>query len=166
MKVKTAQQEEPKQPLLVGEVAKALDLTVQALHFYERQGLVVPHRTQKGYRLYTKEMVDRVRFIRKAKGLCFSLEEIKEIFALARPGSSPCGRVQASLAEKLHEVDRRLAALQDFRTELAFLIEEAQKTSTRKPMAQVCSIVEQAAPLPLTSITKPALARKRREKRL
>ena len=150
--------------MLVGEVAKALGITVQALHFYERQGLVLPHRTQKGYRLYTSEMVDQVRFIQKAQGLGFSLDEIKKIFSLVRRGSSPCGRVQASLADKLCEVDRRLAALQDFRAELAFLIEEAQKTSTRNQAAQVCSIVEQAAPLPLTSITKPTLTRKRKQK--
>ncbi len=145
--------------MLAGEAAKALGVGVQTLHFYEQQGLIPrPPRSQVGYRLYSPEIIEQVRFIRKAQALGFSLEEIIEILGLARSGSSPCGRVQAALTEKLREVDRRLEELRDFRAELASLIEQAAELSTHE--SEVCPIVEEAAPLPVSVVTKSALMRK------
>ncbi len=152
--------------LLAGEVAKELSVGVQTLHFYEQQGLI-PHplRSESGYRLYTPEIIERIRFIRKAQALGFSLDEIKEIFGLAKKGTNPCGTVQRALSEKLREVDRRLEELRGFRADLAALIAEAPKLSAHERKAQVCSIVEEAPPLPVSSITKPGLTRKRAQKR-
>lgn len=151
--------------LLAGEAAKELGVGVQTLHFYEQQGLIPrPPRSQSGYRIYTPEIVGRVRFIRKAQGLGFSLDEIKEILGLAKRGTSPCGTVQRALAEKLREVDRRLEELRGFRAELAALIEQSVELSKHEAGAQVCSIVEEASPLPLSSITKPTFPRKRPRK--
>jgi DNA-binding transcriptional MerR regulator len=147
--------------MLAGEVAQALGIGVQTLHFYERERLISPPpRSEGGYRIYTPEIVERVRFIRKAQALGFSLGEIKEIFGLVRTGSSPCGRVQAKLAEKLEEVDRRLKELHGFRDELASLVANAAELSKRGAEAGVCSIVEEAPPLPASSILKPSLSRK------
>lgn len=151
--------------MLAGEAAKELGVGVQTLHFYEQQGLIPrPPRSQSGYRIYTPEIVGRVRFIRKAQGLGFSLDEIKEILGLAKRGTSPCGTVQRALAEKLREVDRRLEELRGFRAELAALIEQSVELSKHEAGAQVCSIVEEASPLPLSSITKPTFSRKRPRK--
>ena len=148
--------------MLAGEAAKELGVGIQTLHFYEGQGLIPrPPRTASGYRHYTPEIIERVRFIRKAQALGFSLDEIKEILGLAKRGASPCERVQAALAEKLREVDRRLEELRGFRAELAALIGQAAELSKHDGEAQVCSIVEDAPPLSVTSITKPTLSRKR-----
>jgi DNA-binding transcriptional MerR regulator len=148
--------------MLAGEAAKVLGVGIQTLHFYEQQGLVPhPPRSEGGYRIYTQEIVERVRFIRKAQALGFSLDEVKEIFGLVRGGSSPCGRVQAKLAEKLQEVDRRLEELHGFRAELASLVNQAAELSTHEAEAGVCSIVEEAPPLPVSSLIKPPLSRKR-----
>ena len=150
----------------VGEAAKAAGVGTQTLHFYEGQGLIPrAPRAQSGYRLYTPEIVEHVRFIRKAQSLGFSLDEIKEILILARRGTSPCGRVQAALGEKLAEVDRRLEELRSFRVELASLIKQAHVLSAHKSDARVCSIVEEAPPLSLTSITRPKLSPKRLPRR-
>ena len=147
--------------MYAGEAAKAAGVGIQTLHFYEGQGLIPrPPRSQSGYRLYTPEIVEQVRFIRKAQSLGFSLDEIKEILNLARRGTSPCGRVQAALGEKLAEVDRRLEELRSFRVELASLIKQAHVLSAHNNEARVCSIVEEAPPLPLTSITRPKLSPK------
>ncbi len=147
--------------LLAGKAARALGVGVQTLHFYERQGLIPrPPRSESGYRLYTTEMIELIRFIRKAQALGFSLDEIKEILGLAQKGTSPCGTVQAALAEKLREVDHRLEQLRDFRSELVALIERAP-SSANEGDAQVCSIVEKA-PLQTSSITGSALTRKQR----
>ncbi|MBA3256326.1 MAG: heavy metal-responsive transcriptional regulator [Pyrinomonadaceae bacterium] len=152
--------------LLAGEVAKELGVGVQTLHFYEQQGLIPhPPRSESGYRLYTPDIIERIRFIRKAQALGFSLDEIKEIFGLAKKGTSPCGPVQRALSEKLRDVDRRLEELRGFRADLAALIAEAPELSAHEQNAQVCSIVEEAAPLPTNPISKPALIRKAAQKR-
>lgn len=129
---------------LAGEVARSLGIGVQTLHYYEREGLIPPpRRTEAGYRLYTEELVGRVRFIRKAQALGLPLEEIREVFSLSERGSSPCGRVQAALAAKLAEVDERLRELRGFRDELARLIRQAPAFE-RAGGTAVCAIVEEA----------------------
>lgn len=149
-----------------GEAANAAGVGIQTLHFYERQGLISrPPRSRSGYRLYSPEIVEQVHFIRKAQALGFSLDEIKEILELARKGTSPCGRVQAALAEKMAEVDRRLEELRSFRVELASLIKQAHVVSAHKNDARVCSIVEEAPPLPVTAVTRPKLSPKGSQRR-
>ena len=152
--------------MFVGEASRAAGVGSQTLHYYEGQGLIShPLRSRSGYRLYTPEAIEQVRFVRKAQGLGFSLDEIKEILALARKGTSPCERVQAALAEKLAEVDRRLEELRSFRLELASLITQAHVFIAHKNRARVFSIVEEAPPLAVSSITGPKLSRRHSESR-
>ena len=135
----------PARPLRVGEVAHAVGVGVQTLHFYEREGLIPPPaRSASGYRLYDAGVIDRIRFIRKAQALGLPLEEIKHVLALAARGTSPCARVQTALAEKLADVDRRLQKLQSFRDELALLTEQATHKPVSDGEARICSIVETA----------------------
>ncbi len=151
--------------LLAGEAAKELGVGVQTLHFYEQQAIIQrPPRSESGYRLYTPEIIERVRFVRKAQALGFSLDEIKEILGLAQRGTSPCGTVQRALGERLRDVDRRLEELRSFRAELAALIKQSAELSKHTAEAQVCSIVEEASPLPLSSITKLTFSQKRTHK--
>lgn len=154
------------QPMLAGIAAKELGIGIQTLHFYEQQGLIPhPPRAASGYRLYTPEIMERVRFVRKAQALGFSLDEIKEILGLAQKGTSPCGRVQAALAEKLVVVDQRLKELADFRSELAALIEQAAELSSHEASAQVCSIVEESMPLPANPVSMPTFSPNKRKRR-
>ena len=133
--------------LLAGDVAKHLNIGVQTLHFYEREGLLanVP-RTDAGYRVYADSLVERVRFIKQAQALGLPLAEVKEILDLAETGGSPCGRVQAALSEKLLEVDQRILELRRFRRELARLVEQAEHDYATRDGARVCAIVELAEP--------------------
>lgn len=165
MKPMTANTGHDGRRMLAGEAAKELGVGVQTLHFYEEQRLIPrPPRSESGYRLYTIEIIERVRFVRKAQALGFSLDEIKEILGLAKKGTSPCGRVQRALAEKLGEVDRRLEELRGFRAELATLIAEAPNLSAHEREAQVCSIVEEAKPLPVSSVARPFVKKRLRKK--
>ncbi|HEY0950532.1 heavy metal-responsive transcriptional regulator [Nocardioides sp.] len=147
--------------LLAGDVAKALGVGVQTLHYYEREGLIPPPpRSESGYRLYTPELVDRVRFIRKAQALGLPLDEVRRILRLAEEGSSPCGRVQTALAAKLADVDRRLAELQTFRDELATLVARSSDLAAQGDGAQVCAIVEDAPAF--AADTEPVVRLRRR----
>ena len=132
-------------PLLVGEVARAAGVGVQTLHYYEREGIIPqPSRTAAGYRQYDGATIGRIQFVRKAQAIGLSLDEIKEVLALGARGTSPCGRVQEALAEKLKDVDRRLQQLQSFRDELARLTDQATTALVSDGGARICSIVETA----------------------
>ena len=135
----------PREVMLAGDAAKALGVGVQTLHYYERKGLIPPpSRSASGYRLYTPDQVERVRFIRKAQALGLPLHEVKDILRLAEQGRSPCGRVQAALVETFREVNERLRELESFRDELATLIQGAPALRDTGVSPQVCAIVEEA----------------------
>ncbi len=167
MKTETIKTEsQPNCNMLAGEAAKTLGVGVQTLHFYEQQKLISPPpRTRAGYRIYTPELVERVRFIKKAQGLGFSLDEIKEILNLAREGRCPCGHVQETLGEKLNEVDRRLKELGEFRGELVSLIEKTTEMSIDEAGTLICSIVEKAPPMSPGLVKIRTLSPKRRKRK-
>ena len=77
--------------LSIGKVALQAGIGVETIRFYEREGLLAaPARRDSGYRFYPKRVVGRIRFIRRAKELGFSLREIKELLQLRRNSSSTC----------------------------------------------------------------------------
>lgn len=149
--------------LRVGEAAADLGVGVQTLHYYEREGLIPPPpRSESGYRTFPPDLMERLRFIRRAQALGLSLAEIRETLELAEVGESPCGRVQAALARKLEEVDRRLTELLAFRDQLHHLIESAPGLQAESPAGRVCTIVEHADPISGVEVSSKPLARARR----
>jgi MerR family copper efflux transcriptional regulator len=104
--------------LTIGRVAKGLGIRPSAVRFYERQGLVASERLANGYRVFSGEAVDVLRFINRAKELGFSICEIREILALRRGGIEPCGCVTKMIEHNLAEIDRRITELSSLRREL------------------------------------------------
>ena len=98
--------------LTTGALAEAAGVNVETLRFYERKGLLPkPPRRASGYRQYPREDVRRIRFIKRAQELGFSLVEIKELLALrVRPGTTPA-EVKGHAEEKLAEIRRKIASL-------------------------------------------------------
>jgi MerR family mercuric resistance operon transcriptional regulator len=85
---------------------------VETIRFYERQGLIAkPGRTSSGYRMYPPDAMRRLRFIRHAKELGFSLREIKELLSLRVTAGKSCGDVRQRARQKITEIDHRIAAL-------------------------------------------------------
>ena len=81
--------------LTIGALASAAEVGIETIRFYERKGLLPePPRTQAGYRQYTPDTVHRLRFIRRAQGLGFSLAEISELLDLRIAELSACGTVE------------------------------------------------------------------------
>jgi MerR family copper efflux transcriptional regulator len=69
--------------LTIGRVARLAEVGVETIRFYERQGLIQePPRRESGYRQYPKDTIQRVRFIKRAKDLGFTLKEIRELLVL------------------------------------------------------------------------------------
>src|SRR5512141_2694626 len=104
--------------LHIGQVAKQANTTTQAIRFYERIGLLQPAtRGENRYRLYAPEIVNQVRFIRRAKRMGLSLEEIGELIVLAREGAcEPLRkRMEQMLARKIRDTEAQIQALSAFR---------------------------------------------------
>lgn len=105
--------------LLIGEIAKRVGVTTKTIRYYEAMGLLSEaRRTESGYRVYSEQDVERIRFIQGAKALGLSLIEIKDIVGIWSEGARPCGHVSQLLDEKLADLDHRIEELVRFRDEL------------------------------------------------
>ncbi len=128
----------------IGELAKATGLTTKTIRYYELTRLLEePRRTDSGYRLYTSQDVERLEFIKKAKNLGLSLEEIREILVLYEQRLSPCVHVLALLDRKLEQVNNMISELDEFRRELLRLRIESQVRLEQLPEeSRICGIIE------------------------
>lgn len=107
--------------LKIGEVAELTGVTVEALRYYERQGLLdAPPRTSSGVRRYPRAIVDRVAFIKQAQRLGLTLRDIQQLAAARRgPSRASCARIRQLLATRIADLDGRMEELRQFRATLA-----------------------------------------------
>lgn len=104
----------------IGEAAKAAHSSVQTIRYYERLGLIPePPRTESGQRRYDRDAVRRIGFIRHARSLGFSLEQIGDLLELSDHPEKACDRAHEIAAENLQKVRDRISALLDLEQELA-----------------------------------------------
>lgn len=105
--------------LSIGQVAKRAGVGVETVRFYEREGLLEePPRRASGYRQYSEEVVSRLRFIKRAQQLGFSLKEISELLLLRVDDQTSCTEVKQRTEAKIAEVERKLVELQRMRQAL------------------------------------------------
>jgi MerR family mercuric resistance operon transcriptional regulator len=107
--------------LRVGEVSAAAGVNVETLRYYERRGLLPqPDRTLGGHRRYTDETVTRLRVVKAAQRLGFTLDEVADLLEVGRHrhGRAPEAGLQAHARAKLSEVEERIADLQTIRATL------------------------------------------------
>lgn len=144
--------------LKIGEVAKLSGIGIEALRFYERSGLLGrPERTQSGYRLYDRAVLERLDFIKRAQVLGFSLDEIKQIISEKEAGESPCEAVREIVRTRLHELDDHLRDIRRYRNELAATLAEWDRTGSAE--GHICGLIEQS------NVTYPASRSKVRLRR-
>ena len=107
----------------IGELAQQADVNIDTVRYYERQGLLPePQRLRSGYRQYQLGDVSRLRFVRRAKALGFTLEEIRELLALSSHREHDMGSLKAAAEQKLAGVEAKLAELARIRDGLRTLI--------------------------------------------
>jgi MerR family transcriptional regulator, Zn(II)-responsive regulator of zntA len=132
-----------KSTFTIGELAARAAMTPDALRYYERLGVIAPiKRTAGGFRLYTADVIDRLRFIKQAQRHGLTLAEIRELLRLdARRGESQCRQVQQLLERKVADLDARLIELQDFRRTLDSYLAQCTRSLADTPEA-ACPVVE------------------------
>ena len=112
----------------IGEVARQTGIGIETIRFYERKGLLAePDRRPSGYRQYDDAVVARLRFIRRAKELGFTLSEINELLGLWFDKDTQCCDVRKKAGEKINEIELKVKALQCMKRSLKKLIAQCQK---------------------------------------
>src|SRR3954447_18662990 len=107
----------------IGDLTRATGTKIETIRYYERTGLLPPPpRTGGNYRAYGSGHLARLSFVRRARGLGFSLEQVRALLDLAEQRERSCEAVDAIAREHLAEVERKLADLEALRRELASLI--------------------------------------------
>lgn len=110
--------------MTIGALARAAGVGVDTVRFYEREGLLPqPARRASGYRQYTAATVQRLRFIRRAKELGFSLDEIRDLLALSADRERGVSGVRQRAEARAAEVERRIRELRRMQRGLQRLID-------------------------------------------
>lgn len=123
----------------IGKVARLTEVGIETIRFYEREGLIPePPRRDSGYRQYPPATIDRVHFIKRAKDLGFTLGEIKELLDLSVGPKTTCADVKRKAAEKIKEVDAKIAGLKRIRKALNRLTDQCRG---KGPVSE-CPILE------------------------
>ena len=106
----------------IGTLAKRAGVGIDTVRYYERSGLLAPStRLASGYRRYGPLEISRLRFIRRAQALGFTLQEVRELLALS--ARRDVARVKRAAQAKLDDVNARIASLERIRDGLATLID-------------------------------------------
>ncbi len=126
--------------MTIGKAARKAGVGVETIRFYERRGLIEqpPKPLEGSFRVYPDGTVERIRFIRQAQELGFSLREIDELLSLRADPSTDAGDVRKRATAKLEEVDRKLAQLERIRAAL----EELVAACPGQGALRSCSIME------------------------
>ena len=128
----------------IGIVAKKIGLSVDAIRFYERNGLLPrPPRTQGGFRRYGENDVETLAFVRRVQGLGFKLREIRGLLRLRGNRLQPCAPVQRRLEEKLTDVQRKLSDLHKLEHELRVALRSCNKELRKR--AAHCPILRETS---------------------
>lgn len=130
--------------LRIGEVALRAGVSIDTVRYYERRRLLpAAPRTEGGFRLFAPETVERVRFIKQAQELGFSLDEIGEL--LTTGGANECRRVRDHLKVKLTELDERILLMREFRRLLSRHLAACEKELDEHGKAAQCPVVVRIA---------------------
>jgi MerR family mercuric resistance operon transcriptional regulator len=125
--------------LKIGEVAARGGVNLQTIRYYEREGLLPkPPRLASGYRAFPADAVHRVRFIKRAQELGFSLAEIRELFSIQIDTKKDCSDVQRLAKAKIVDIEQKIDTLQSMKRVLTRL---ARACPGRGPSSQ-CPILE------------------------
>lgn len=130
----------------IGQLAREAGVGVETVRFYEREGLLAePPRKRSGYRQYPPEAIARVRFIRRAKDLGFTLREITELLELRIDPSKSCADVRALAKSKIADVDAKLADLTRIKAALEILARACRGTGPTSECPILDSMIEAEA---------------------
>src|SRR5215472_14872802 len=114
----------PGQAIQIGELSRRTGCNIETIRYYERIGLIPPPPRRGRYRSYGAGDVGRLGFVRRARELGFTLDEVRALLGLAAGGGGACAEVQSLAASHLREVRRRIADLRRMERALAAAVRD------------------------------------------
>lgn len=127
-----------------GKVARMAQVGPETVRYYEREGILQkPLRRANGYRVYDKEAVRRILFVKQARELGFSLAEVKGLLELAADPKGTCGPVRQKTQDKLRRIEEKIRSLERMRQALATLLQQCDDESRH---VSQCPILESLQP--------------------
>ncbi|CDG87077.1 Zn(2+)-responsive transcriptional regulator [Xenorhabdus bovienii] len=131
----------------IGQLAKLASVTPDTIRFYEKQGLMAhEERTEGGYRLYTEQDLQRLRFIRYAKQSGFTLETIVELLSIrVDPEHHTCQESKQIVDSRLQEVEDKLLEMQKMRNSLKMLSDACCGSAHTSTYCSILEILEEGA---------------------
>ena len=125
--------------LKIGEVAERSGVSLQTIRYYEREGLLpAPPRLESGYRMFPENTVRRVRFIKRAQELGFTLAEIRELLALRHDHGRSSADVRAIAEAKIFDIEEKIRTLKAMKNALVSLTSQCSGCDS----ASDCPILE------------------------
>ena len=132
--------------LLSGELAELAGVSSDTLRHYERLKLLAaPQRSAGNYRLYPATALDRVRLIRRAVGVGFSLAELARIFQVRDAGGAPCKQVKRLLEEKVDKLERQIGEMTAMRDHLRTVLRDWDRRLLSTPEGKPARLLETLA---------------------
>lgn len=125
--------------LTIGKLAQASAIGVETVRFYERKGLIKQPEKQGAFRYYSQDLIDRIKFIKRAQELGFTLKEVKELLELKIKNQSKCSDVLKKTESKILEIDEKISDLKKMKKSLKNLAQCC--TSDDLPLSD-CPILE------------------------
>jgi DNA-binding transcriptional MerR regulator len=127
--------------LRIGELAARSGVSIDTVRYYEQRRLLPrAPRTQSGYRVFARDTVERIRFIKEAQEIGLSLDEIKELLT-GEGGADKCRRVSELLRAKLDELAQRIKSMQNFRRTLSHHLSKCERELDEKGEAAECPVI-------------------------
>ncbi len=100
----------------ISQAATATGLTSKTIRFYEQQGVIPPAaRAANGYRIYSEQQLESLRFIKRARDLGFSLDDSRELLQLSRDPSRTSASVKQKAEQQIQRIDQQIESLQQMR---------------------------------------------------
>jgi DNA-binding transcriptional MerR regulator len=128
-----------KRQLTIGQLVHTMQIAASTIRYYERIGLLLPDERSGGnYRLYTDASLRRLRFIRAAQSIGFTLDDIQTLLGAENGAEPSCGEVQALIEQRLTEIETQLNDLQHVRR----LLRSSLRKCRANKQPQCCHAIE------------------------
>ena len=121
-------------------LAKICEVNIESLRYYEKRRLIDPLRSQSGYRLYSEEDASKIRFIKSARKLGFTLDEIGDLMGLRVDKKKSCESVLEKAQKKLAEVEQKIKGLKSIKKVLKQMIHRCEESTLTSDCPILCSI--------------------------
>jgi DNA-binding transcriptional MerR regulator len=132
------------------ELARLTGVSTDTLRHYERKGVLgLPTRSDSGYRRYPPEAVARVRLVRRALTIGFTLDELASVLSERDHGGAPCRKVRTLITERLAELEARLGDLTELRDELRILLRDWDRRLAGIPVGAQARLLDVLADRPV-----------------